>query len=331
MGAGASAPLNVPGGMPSAPAPSRAPASDSLPLPGGPATDPHAITAVVLALNEEANIERCLRSLLWADRILLVDNGSTDRTVEIAAGFTSWIVPHVLPPEIDPVHGNLNWAFPQIPAGWILQVDADERVSPELAAEMRAAVASQPSDAAFAIPFWTSVLGTWPSYGYWGRHRRLIRLFRSGRGRYRLHAIHEPLEVDGTVGRLAAPILHEPYPTLRDFIRKTNRYTTREAQRILDGTSPGTSAMGLKAARSRTGLIAIWAGVRLFLWSYLRLSGWREGRIGIATSSMLGIYGFLEVLKVWEAARGPKTGSGGATAPQAGKAAAGSSRESREG
>jgi hypothetical protein len=118
-----------------------------------------------------------------------------------------------------------------------------------------------------------------------------------------MKALHENVDVRGRIGNLDGPIYHLPFPTVAEFVSKTNRYTDREVDLILAGQSPGMSSFGRKAAHP-SGLRLLWSGLRLFLWSFLRLGGWREGRVGIATSVMLGIYGFLEVLKVWEKADG---------------------------
>jgi glycosyltransferase involved in cell wall biosynthesis len=272
------------------------------PLPSGPAVGADTVTAIVVAKNEERRIEACLRSLLWADRILVIDNGSSDRTAEVAARYTRWIVWHELPPEIDPVHGNLNYGFGLITEGWILQVDADERASVGLSREIRERCPGAAQNG-FWIPFRIGILGRWIHRGYWGTEGSQIRLFRAGRGAYSLRSLHENVEVSGAIGRMRAPIYHLPFQTVSEFITKTNRYTDREVDLILHGDSPGISSFGRKAAHP-SGFRLIWSGVRLFLWSLFRLGGWREGKIGLATSAMLGVYGFLEVLKVWEKAEG---------------------------
>lgn len=274
----------------------------SLPLPAGPADAPEAVTAIVVARNEEARIEGCLRSLLWADRILVIDNDSSDRTGEIARGYTEWVIPRGVIAGRDPNHDNLNYGFGLITDGWILHLDADERVSAALTSEIRGIIIGS-SHAAFTIPFRIAILGRWLRHGYWGTHARQVRLFRTGHVRYPMRAIHEAPEILGTIGGLSGAIYHLPYPTIAEFVSKTNRWTTLETDRMLSGESPGVSNLGRKAAHP-SGFRLLWSGTRLFLWSFFRLKGWREGRIGFATSAMLGMYGLLEVLKVWEKAEG---------------------------
>jgi hypothetical protein len=272
------------------------------PLPDGPATGAAAVTVIVVARNEERNIGPCLSRLAWADRILLIDDGSSDATASAASRYTQWIVPGVPRSGGDPVHAHLNEAFRMVPQGWILQIDADERVSADLGDEVRRVVTASP-DAAYRVPFRTAILGRWVRHGYWGADTALIRLMRAGSARYPLQAVHESLEVDGPVGILRCPIYHVPYPTVSDYVRKTDVYTSRDVEAILAGRSAGVSGSGTRAVHpSAWGLFSSTA--RIFVWSYLRRGGFRDGRRGVATSLMLSFYSFLEMLKVWERAEG---------------------------
>ncbi len=272
------------------------------PLPAGPAHGANTVTAIVVAKNEEKRIEGCLRSVLWADRILVIDNESSDRTAAIARGYTEWVIGRGVPPGTDPNHDNLNFGFRLISEGWLIHLDADERASATLGREIRSKITGT-RHGAFSVPFRIAMLGRWLRHGYWGAQSKQIRVFRAGRARYPLRAIHERPDIEGTVGELEGVIYHFPYPMIAEFVSKTNRWTSLDADRILSGESPGVSSFGRKAAHP-SGLRLLWSGVRLFLWSFFRLGGWREGRVGIATSAMLGVYGFLETLKVWEKADG---------------------------
>ena len=133
------------------------------PLPSGPASGDASVTVVMVARDEESNIEACLSRLCWADRILLVDDGSRDRTVELAGRFTEWIIPGSREIGLDPVHQNLNRAYDLIPEGWILQIDADERVAAALAEETRQ-VAGERACAAYRIPFRTATSDCWSTW-----------------------------------------------------------------------------------------------------------------------------------------------------------------------
>jgi hypothetical protein len=113
------------------------------------------------------------------------------------------------------------------------------------------------------------------------------------------------MTVQGEVGVLENVIYHLPFPSVEEFVTKTNRYTSRETDLILHQGSPGVSGQGLQAAHP-SAFRLLWSAIRLFLWSLIKRGGWREGRMGVATSMMLALYGFLEVLKVWEEAEGRK-------------------------
>ena len=273
-----------------------------IPLPMGPAAGRESVTVVVVARNEERNIGQCLSRLSWVDRILVVDDGSTDATVAVAARYTEWILPGAPQPGADPVHAHLNEAFRLIPQGWILQIDADERISVGLGEEVRRVITTG-REAAYRVPFRTSVLGRWARHGYWGADTSLIRLLRAGSAHYPLQAVHESLVVEGSVGALRCPIYHLPYPTVAEYVRKTDLYTSREVATILVGRSPGISGSGTRAAHPSAWRLFS-STARIFFWSYLRRGGFRDGRWGMAASLMLSFYAFLETLKVWEKAEG---------------------------
>jgi hypothetical protein len=276
------------------------PRDPRFPLPEGPASGPATVTAVLVARNEERNIGPCLNRLAWVDRILVIDDGSTDATISMAAEYTKWILPGAPHSGTDPVHAHLNDALRLVPEGWVLQIDADERVSAGLAEEVRRVITTG-REVAYRVPFRTAMLGRWVQHGYWGAQTGLIRLLRAGSGRYPLQAVHESLAVEGPVGALRCPIYHLPYPTVCEFVRKTDVYTSREVEPLLSGRSRGISGAGAKAAHpSAWRLFASTA--RIFLWSYLRRGGFKEGQWGMATSLMLSFYALLETLKVWERA-----------------------------
>jgi hypothetical protein len=271
-------------------------------LPEGPATGPAVVTAVLVARNEERNIEACLSRLSWVDRILVIDDGSTDATVSVAARYTKWILPGAPQSGADPNHAHQNEAFRLVPQGWILQIDADERVSARLGEEVRRVI-TVGREAAYRVPFCTAILGRWVRHGYWGAETSLIRLVRAGSAHYPLHAVHESLVVDGSVGTLRCPIYHLPYPTVAEYVRKTDLYTSREVATILAGRSRGISGSGSSALHPSAWRLFS-SPARIFFWSFLRRGGFREGRWGMATSLMLSFYAFLETLKVWERAEG---------------------------
>lgn len=185
------------------------------------------LTAVVITRNEETNLPRCLDALKFADEIIVLDNGSTDRTVEIARArgvqvrTIDW---HGFGPAkqtgVDSARGK-----------WILSVDADEVVSPELASEIRKAIESD-KFAGYQIPRLTSFLGKWIRHSGWYPDH-VLRLFRKDKGRFDGAVVHEQVVVDGSIGSLQSDLLHYSYPTLEQYFAKFDRYTTIGAEQAL--------------------------------------------------------------------------------------------------
>ena len=254
------------------------------------------LTAVVATRNEEAAIGACLRALSFADEIIVVDSGSTDRTVEIARP-AARVISCPTPPE-DWTDAVRNAAIEQAAGDWILVVDADERPSPGLQAEIEALLrngADLPDG--FRTPIANYMFGKhltspawWPLSG--------VRLFRRGRGRYP-EALHRPLQLRGAVGRLTHPLLHDGYPTVESFVTKMNRYTTRAARAYAAGKS---DASGLRP--QAIGRVGWWRllgdPLGAFLRWYVRLQGYRDGLHGLVVSILMAFYFFCETAKVWE-------------------------------
>ena len=244
------------------------------------------ISVTVITWNEEERLRRCLESVAWADEIVVVDAGSDDKTVEIARGFTD----HVLVRAWDGFAPQKNFAAERATGDWVLSLDADEEVSPELAAEIRRLVAAPAADG-YLLPrrniFW----------GRWVRHGLLypdwqLRLFRRGRGRFVAREVHESVEVDGRVDRLSAALVHRSYRDVADFIARTNRYTTLAADEWVR-----------RGRRIRvTDLIVRPAG--RFLSMYVVHAGFLDGWRGFLLAVLYAYYVFVRSAKVWERVKG---------------------------
>lgn len=184
------------------------------------------ITAAVIAQNEERHIAACLRALAWADELLVLDGGSTDGTVAIsrAAGARVESRP------FDDFGHQRNAAIGLARGDWLLFVDADERVSSGLAAEVRAA-ARCGDHAAYWIPRRNYIWGGWVRGGGWWPDAQL-RLFRRDRARFPVdQAVHEVPDVDGSVGRLRCALVHYNYDSVGQFMAKQRRYARLDAVR----------------------------------------------------------------------------------------------------
>src|SRR5438132_8008716 len=178
------------------------------------------VSVVVITKDEERNIERCLRTVDWAAETVVVDAHSTDQTREKAKAMGARVV------ERDwPGYGpQKNFAVSLASNSWVLNLDADERVTPELAAEIGRAVGN-PEYKAYRVFIPTYFMGRpLKHYGRAPRDPGHIRLFHKDFARFDSRLVHEVVDVDGSVGWLKAPILHYSYPTLGTYWRKIHCY-----------------------------------------------------------------------------------------------------------
>ncbi|HMB81755.1 MAG TPA: glycosyltransferase family 2 protein, partial [Vicinamibacterales bacterium] len=185
------------------------------------------LSVMVVAKNEAKDLGAALASVAWADEIVVVDSHSTDNTVAIARQYTDRVVVHDWLGHIE----QKNYAASLASHDWILSIDADERVTPALADEIKAALAAEPRHMAFRIPRVTWHLGRWvrttdwyPDYQtrfYDRRHARWT-------GRY----VHEALTIDGSLGSLAGEIQHYAYRDIADHLETIDRYTTLAAKQM---------------------------------------------------------------------------------------------------
>ncbi|MBI4637827.1 MAG: glycosyltransferase family 2 protein [Candidatus Rokubacteria bacterium] len=241
------------------------------------------LSVVVIAWNEEERLRDCLGSVGWADEVVVVDAESGDKTVQIAREFTD----HVL---IRPWGGfadQKNFALGQASGDWVLSLDADEEVSPELREEIVALLLGGAAHDGYAIPrrnlFW----------GAWVRHGRLypdwqLRLFRRGHGRFVPRAVHESAQVDGPVGRLRSPLLHRSYRDVSDFLERMNRYSSLAAEEAVRA--------GQRASVRDLVLRPLGRFVSMYLVSGGCLDGWR----GFLLAVLYSYYVFIRTAKIWE-------------------------------
>lgn len=245
-----------------------------------------ALSVTVITWNEEERLRPCLESVSWADEIIVVDAESTDKTVQVAREFTDRIWVRPWPGFAD----QKNFALEQAAGEWVLSLDADEQVTPELRRAIEAVLDSGVAVDGYAIPrkniFW----------GAWIRHGRLypdyqLRLFRRGSGRFVERAVHESVEVRGTVGRLQSPLLHQSYRSLEEFLGRSNRYSTLAAEEwIRQGRRVGLADLALRP-------------LGRFLSMYLLHGGFLDGWRGFLLAGLYAHYVFLRTAKVWEARR----------------------------
>jgi len=235
------------------------------------------LSVILIAMNEEASIARTLRSVAFADEIVVVDSGSSDRTVEIARELGAKVTVTDDWPGFGP---QKNRALDLATGDWVLSLDADEWLTTGSAEEIRRAVGEGAAGAAaFRMPRRSSFCGRFMRHsGWWPDY--VVRVFRRGSARFSGDGVHERLLVEGTVGTLREPIMHETFVDLEDMLVKMNRYSTLTAKQL---RREGKSA-GLTHAVAR----AAWAFVR----TYVLRAGFLDGREGfmLAVATAEGTY-----------------------------------------
>jgi glycosyltransferase involved in cell wall biosynthesis len=184
------------------------------------------LSAFIITKNEAADIAACLESMAGlVDEIVVVDSQSTDGTAAICSRMGA----RVFDRDFDGYGAQKQFALDQTRGAWAFSIDADERVGPDLAAEIKSVVAGDPHEAGFEIRRNFYFLGTRLRFGGQGRDW-VLRLFRRERGKFQSLSVHERIEVQGTVGRLRNPLEHYSYPTIEEYLEKCNRYTTLAAE-----------------------------------------------------------------------------------------------------
>jgi len=241
------------------------------------------ITATIITLNESANLDAALESVRWADEIIVVDAESTDATVAIARRYTGRVIVRPWPGYI----AQKNFAASQASHDWIFSLDADERVTPELAAEIKALVAGEPPCAGYRVPRVSHYLGRWIRSTDWYPDYQL-RLYDRRRARWAGRHVHESVQADGEPGRLRAELQHYPYRDVSHHLRTIDRYSTLAARQMFeDGRRTG-------------GLRIVLHGDAAFLRNYLLRGGFRDGSAGLMVSLLNSYYVAMKFVKLWE-------------------------------
>ena len=217
-----------------------------------------AISAIIITRNEAHNIAACIDSLRCCDEVIVLDSGSTDATCALALATRDWV----------------------------LSIDADERLTPELADEIARTVAGAPSFNAYAIPRLSRYCGQYMRHGDWNPDL-VVRLFRRTQARFSDDIVHETLCAEGPRGRLRGTLLHDSFRDLDEVLDKLNAYSRAGALKM--------HARGRRGGVGRAVLHGAWTFVRGYV---LRL-GWLDGRLGfvLAVSNAQGAY--YRYLKLW--------------------------------
>jgi glycosyltransferase involved in cell wall biosynthesis len=242
------------------------------------------LSATIITRDEEANIARCLSALDFVDEIVVIDAQSEDRTVELAAKFT----PHV---HVNPWPGHIqqkNLAIERATGEWILALDADEEVTPELKAEIRAArLRDFYGLDGFYLPRRSLFMGRWIEHCGW-RPDHHLRLFRKDRGRFGGINPHDIVKIDGRTGRFRHPLLHYTYPSLDVYLKRMNSYTSIAAGELARRDKP-----------CRLSQLAF-SPLATFIKMYVLKQGFRDGTQGLLLCILSGYYVLVKYLKLRE-------------------------------
>ena len=261
---------------------------------------PSTLSVAIITLNEEANLARTLASVQLADEIIIVDSGSTDRTAEVAESFHAKVF-------VEPWKGfaeQKNFAIDKCSSTWVLSIDADEELTPELQTELRQLLQSNiTTPEAYRIPRRNLFLNRPINHGGFYPDLKL-RLFRRNDPiapspiRFSERAVHETIQYTGPVGRLHSDLIHHAYPTLETYIEHMNRYSTLGAQLLV---ARGRSSRNPLAFCTNVFLIP----ALTFLWNYVFRLGFLDGREGLLLHLYHSAYVSWKYAKAWSLARQP--------------------------
>ncbi len=250
------------------------------------------LSVAIVSLNEEANLGRTLNSVKWADEIVVVDSGSTDRTCEIARQYGAKVV-------IEPWRGyaaQKNFAIEHCTQSWVLSLDADEEISPALAQEMSNVIADPNALDGYKMPRLNLFLGRALRHGGFYPDPKL-RLFRRGMGFVTGRDPHDRVELKGVpkkrIGRFRNPMIHYTYPTLYYYLEHMNRYST--VWNEVEGAKPQTFSVNAIVLRP----------MATFVYNYFIRLGFLDGREGLLLHLYHAGYVSWKYAKAWELSRKP--------------------------
>ena len=253
------------------------------------------VSCIMIVKNEERNIAECLDSLLWADEIVIVDSGSSDLTADICRSY-----PRVIFREC-PWQGfgpQKNLALELATGEWVFSIDADERVTPELAREILRVI-ENPDYNAYRVKRKNFYRGVWIRHcGWWPDE--VLRLFRRGAACFNDRIVHESVQFKGRVGILDEPLEHHSYDSAGDYLYRVDRYSA-------------LGAVQLHKKGKKAGLVKIVAKTLfMFIRIYILKRGFLDGRAGLLVAFSSAEVTFYKYMKLAEMAVAlPERGTGG--------------------
>jgi glycosyltransferase involved in cell wall biosynthesis len=249
------------------------------------------LTVTVITRNEGANIDAALASVAWADEIVVIDAQSSDDTAARAREYTERVEVRTWPG----YSAQKNYAASVAAYDWILSLDADERVTPALAAEIKSLLASEPSARGYRVPRVSHYLGRWIRGTDWYPDYQL-RLYDRRAGEWNGRRVHESVQLtSGEPARLQHELQHFPYRDISHHLATIDRYTTLAAEQMqADGRTVSLAGVVLHPPFA-------------FLRNYVLRGGFRDGGVGFIVSALNSYYVFLKLAKAWELDLHPRT------------------------
>lgn len=240
------------------------------------------ISAIILAKNEEDNIEDCIKSVSWCNEVIVIDDKSTDKTEAKAKKLKTKVISHPLENDFSK---QRNFAIEQAKSDWILFIDADERVPKELAQEIKKILENPKDITGFYVKRHDYMWGKFLKYGETG-DLYLLRLAKRNSGKW-IGKVHESWNAVGKVGELRFPLLHFPHATVGEFLFEINFYSTLRAQE-------------LKAKKVKTTWwqIVVYPKAK-FIQNYVLRFGFLDGTQGLILAIMMSMHSFLVRGKLW--------------------------------
>lgn len=247
-----------------------------------PSTTPRSgLSVIIITKNEAVNIRACLESVAWADEIIVVDSGSSDTTIEICKEFSAQVHVHDWPG-----YGvQKNRALAYASKEWVLSLDADERVTPELRAEIESLLRNPGADG-YEIPRLSSFCGRFMRHSGW-HPDFVLRLFRRGKGKFSEALVHESVQLQGSSARAQNPLLHYSYRDFDDVLSKLNNYSSAAATML--------QRRGKKGSLAQAVLHGLWAFIR----TYFLRAGFLDGSEGFMLAVMNAENSYYRYIKLW--------------------------------
>ncbi|MFH1387045.1 MAG: glycosyltransferase family 2 protein [bacterium] len=260
------------------------------------------ISVLIPVYNQEKRIEDCLKSVVWADEVIIVDSFSTDNTLDLCRKYTAKIIQHKYVNSAT----QKNWALANLDfvGEWILIIDSDEILTPELKDEILRRV-GQEKYTGYYFPRKNFFLGKWIRHGGWYPDWN-IKLFKKGAGKFEDKCVHAEALVAGPVGRLENPITHYPRESISDYLKHLDQFTSWRAQDIYQSTSsemevnlvslPWFIRPPLKLTWRLLPFKPFWR----FVWFYFFKLGFLDGYHGFLLAVLEGWSIYLSYAKAWE-------------------------------